>query len=512
MGMMQFGLRDWATREPARPAVQFVDGTVTSYGEMEAMANRFVHLFRRHGLVRGDHVAVVLGNGPAILAAVWAAYRAGLYLTPISHAFSGREIAYVIVNCQARMVLADQRVGQALAGLAAGLGPDGPVLYALGGAIPGFRALEPELAALPATPAGDESPGALMLYSSGTTGAPKGIWRPLPTAEAVGSGPPPFARDLLQLFDFDPDMRYLSPAPLYHAAPLRFSLATLAAGGCAVVMDKFDASLALDLLERERITHSQWVPTMLQRLLNLPAERRAGHRAPAHRVALHAAAPCPPVVKRAMIEWWGPILREYYAGSESVGLCEISSQEWLERPGSVGRARKGVLHILDETGRELATGETGTIFFSGIPAFTYFGEPEKTATRTSPQGYQTFGDVGYVDEQGYLFIADRLDDTIISGGVNVYPQEIENALIEAPGVAECGVVGLPDADFGERPVAFVVATAAARRDPVRLCDELAAFCRDRLGRIKQPREFRIVDELPRSAAGKLLRRELRKTS
>jgi acyl-CoA synthetase (AMP-forming)/AMP-acid ligase II len=355
----------------------------------------------------------------------------------------------------------------------------------------------------------DESPGAIMLYSSGTTGAPKGIWRPLPLLEDVDQGPPPFARDLITLFTMGAGDRYLSTGPLYHAGPLRWSLSVIASGGCAVLMGKFDADRALALLENDGITLSQWVPTMFHRMLALPPERRSAFHAPQHRAAYHGAAPISPALKRSMIDWWGAIIEEYYAGSESVGLCSITTEEWLERPGSVGRARKGEIHILDEDSRDLSVGDTGRVFFSGTTPFEYFGDADKTVSRTSKQGYQTFGDIGRVDEDGYLFLSDRLDDVIISGGVNIYPQELEHALEQAPSVAEAAVAGMKDDEFGERPVAFVVVADDGCEDLELLGLELIAHCRERLGRIKQPKEIRFVDALPRSDAGKLLRRVLR---
>lgn len=505
---MRFGVRDWAERDPGRMALEFVDGRVLSYGELEALANRFAHLYRRSGLRIGDHVAVVLGNDPHMVAAVWGGYRAGVYLTPIATTFSASEIAYVLANSTARLVVADARLAKAWPGLLDRVRSVERFLTT-GGVLGGSEALEAALADLPATPLADESPGALMMYSSGTTGEPKGIWRPLPSMDQIGDGAPPFARDLLQIFGMNAATRYLSPAPLYHAAALRYVLAMSAAGGTSLIMDRFEAGLALDLLQDRAITMSQWVPTMLQRMLALSEERRRRFRAPEHRTAFHAAAPCPPQVKRAMIDWWGPILREYYSGSEGVGLATIDSSEWLARPGSVGKVVKGVPHIIGEDGRELGPGETGAIYFSGIPCFAYFGEPDKTAARTSPQGYQTFGDVGHLDQDGYLFLTDRLDDMIISGGVNLYPQEIEIALEEAAGVAECAVVGAADEDFGERPVAYVVRAKGHPGSDEGLVRELATYCLMRLGRTKQPRDFRLVDSLPRSATGKLLRRVLR---
>ncbi len=346
-----------------------------------------------------------------------------------------------------------------------------------------------------------------MLYTSGTTGAPKGVCRPLQPVDYQGM--PPFARDLLELFDLSgPEVRYLSPAPLYHAAPLRTSLAVTAGGGTVVVMDRFEAAQALDLIEHQSITHSQWVPTMFQRMLGLPEERRRRFSAPTHRVAYHGAAPCSITLKRAMIEWWGPILLEYYAGSEGVGVTTIDSEDWLRHPGSVGTARRGAIHILDDSMNELPRGETGRIYFSGAAPFAYFGAPEKTTGRTSPQGYQTLGDVGRLDADGYLYLTDRADDMIISGGVNLYPQEIENAIAESPGVVDCGVVGMPDARFGETPVAFVVLTEAAAGDPVAVLETIKTTLNERLGRLKHPTSMHVCAQLPRSATGKLLRREL----
>jgi long-chain acyl-CoA synthetase len=503
--IMRNGLRAWAQLEPQRAAMTFQGGGALAYADLEAMANRFAWLYRSSGLRSGDHVAVIFGNGPHMLAAAWGAYRSGVYLTPIANTFSASEIAYVVANSQARLVAADSRFSTSVADLAAKA--KASRFFSLGGDMPGWEALELALASFPATPLDDETPGALMLYSSGTTGAPKGIWRPLLSAEQIGDGPPPFARDLIQIFGLNERTRYLSPAPLYHAAPLRYTLAVSAAGGTSVILPKFDASTALEVLESESITVSQWVPTMFQRLLALPEERRSRFRAPAHEMAIHAAAPCPPAVKRAMIEWWGPILREYYAGSESVGLATIDSREWLAKPGSVGKTLKGVPHILDEQGRELPAGQIGAIYFSGISRFEYFGDPEKTAARTSRQGFQTFGDAGYLDADGYLFLSDRLDDMIISGGVNLYPQEIELAIEEAAGVAECAVIGVPDERFGESPAAFVVRKDSG--DDETFIAGLAEFCRSRLGRTKQVREFHIVDALPRTSTGKLMRRSLR---
>lgn len=503
--MLNAGLRDVAAQAPERVAIVHGE-TRLRYAELEAAANRLARLLRDCGLQRGDHLAAVLPNGPEIFQVVWAAYRCGLYFTPVPFTLAPREAAYVIENCRARVVIAHG----ACAALAQALPPAGGAVerwFSLGPDIDGYTALEPLLACRPALPITDEAPGALMLYTSGTTGAPKGVCRPLLPADYTGM--PPFARDLLEQFQLGAeDVRYLSPAPLYHAAPLRTSLAVTAGGGTVFVMDHFEAEAALDLIESERITHSQWVPTMFQRMLALPEVRRRAHHAPWHRVAYHGAAPCPPAVKRAMIEWWGPILLEYYAGTESVGGTTITSQEWLRKPGSVGRPSRGRIHVLDDRDEELPAGQTGRIFFSGATAFEYFGEPGKTGTRTSRQGYQTLGDIGHVDADGYLYLSDRADDMIISGGVNIYPQEIEAAIMEVPGVADCGVVGMPDERFGERAVAFVVPAAQAAGAPDRLLEAIREGSRLRLGRLKQPSAIHFCEALPRSPIGKLLRRQL----
>ena len=507
---MNNGVRAWAKLEPERIALLFPDGAALTYLALEASANRFAHLFEACGLSHGDHVAVLLGNDAEIVALCWAASRAGVYLTPVPNSLSAFETAYIVENCAAKLVIASARYATAAAHLSQLANQ--PRLLALGGHIPGFENLEQILAATPARPRNEEMPGALMMYSSGTTGKPKGIWRKLPERSAVTDGPPTFARDLISLFGMDASTRYLSTAPLYHAAPLRFALAVTAAGGTVVVMDRFDAAAALDLIEKHQITMSQWVPTMFQRLLALPRSRRGSFKACCHSKAVHGAAPCTPTLKRAMIDWWGPILDEYYSGSEGVGLTLIDSTEWLAKPGSVGRSRKGDIHILDEGDAELPPGGIGRIFFGGGPPFEYFFDPAKTASRSSRQGYQTFGDVGYVDEDGYLFLCDRLDDMIITGGVNVYPQEIESALEEVEGVQECGVVGFPDEEFQERPVAFIVPSPAHKYSLAKLATAIEAHMESRLGRIKRPREVRFQDELPRSPTGKLLRRELRRPS
>lgn len=500
---MELDLRSWARKEPDRLAVR-VGETETSYAELEALSNQIAHVLRRLGVKRGQHIATILGNDVTIFAAVWGAYRVGAYITPIASTSSLEDAAYIVRDSGARLVMVD-------AGLASVMGKLPSVVPGLAwlsvrGSLTGFQSLESLLHDVRSTPVEDESSGALMMYTSGTTGKPKGVWRPLP--DGISSCPS-FAADLTAMFSISSDSRYLSTAPLYHAAPLRFGLAFLAAGGSVIVMSRFDAGAALDLIEREQITHSQWVPTMFRRLLEVDPARRHSIHAPQHRLALHSAAPCPPTLKRAMIDWWGPILQEYYSGSEGVGLTSITTDEWLQRPGSVGRVKKGRIHVLSDEDEELPHGQSGRVFFSGIAPFRYHNAPEKTSARTSRQGWQTFGDVGHVDEEGYLFLTDRLDDMIISGGVNIYPQEVEAALMEMPEILDVAVIGSPDTELGERPVAFVVPRLTPA-DPLKFLENIDAWCIERLGRIKRPKIIRLVDALPYSPQGKLLRRELRR--
>lgn len=500
-----FDLRRWAHEKPDHLALACA-GLRLSYGELESMVNRYARVLECLGLRRGEHVASLCGNRPEALAIAWAVYRSGLYLTPMPTTMAMPEALYMLRDAHVRAVLVDAAMVDLGAGLKAELEDRGLHWLSVGGVISGFDSLDALAQGQTDGPRVHEPPGALMVYTSGTTGAPKGVWRPLPAEDYRGT--PAFAADLLRLFGLgEPGVRYLSTAPLYHAAPLRFGLAVTAGGGTAFVMERFDAGAALDLLEHEAITHSQWVPAMFQRMLDLPQARRLKFSAPAHKVAVHGAAPCNPVLKQRMIDWWGPILLEYYSGSEGVGLTLIDSVEAQRKPGSVGRARKGEIHVLSPDGQELPPGETGIIHFSGVAPFAYFNAPEKTAARTSARGWQTFGDVGHVDREGYLFLSDRQDDMIISGGVNIYPQEIERVIQEVPGVRECAVVGVDDERFGERPVAFVVAERDT--DVEGLVQTIEAHDRRQLGRLKWPVAIHLVDDLPRSPIGKVLRRTLR---
>jgi acyl-CoA synthetase (AMP-forming)/AMP-acid ligase II len=476
-------------------------GAVVTYGELEARSNRVAHLLRARGLRPGGHLAVLLDNDPRYFEVVWAALRAGLYVTPINWHLGPEEAGYIVEDCDADALVTTA----SLAALASSL-PSVPNRFAIGG-VDGYEDYSAAVDGLPTTPIADEVSGSYMFYSSGTTGRPKGIKPPLSGAPFGVTGR--LEQLLAGLYGFDAHARYLCPAPLYHAAPIGWSIATQRMGGTVVVMERFDAVGALDAIERHAITHAQFVPTHFVRMLKLPAEDRARHDLSSLRMVVHAAAPCPVEVKRQMLEWWGPIVHEYYSGSEGSGFCAIGPEEWRTHPGSVGRAIAGTIHVLDEDGRrELAAGEIGQIWFESDAAFEYHNDPAKTASVFNDRGWSTLGDVGYVDGDGYLYLTDRVSHMIISGGVNIYPQEIENLLVLHPAVADVAVIGVPDEEMGEAVKAVVLpADGAAAGDA--LAAELIAYCRAHLAGFKCPRSVDFVDELPRLPTGKLLKRVLR---
>jgi acyl-CoA synthetase (AMP-forming)/AMP-acid ligase II len=373
-------------------------------------------------------------------------------------------------------------------------------------AVEGFDRYEEAVAAFPTTKIDDESTGATMLYSSGTTGRPKGVLRPL-ADEKPWEGEARLA-GLTAMYGFREDMVYLSPAPMYHAAPLAFSISAQRFGGTVVIMERFDPAAALQAIDRFRVTHSQWVPTMFVRLLRLPDDERLGPDLSTHEVAIHAAAPCPVTVKQQMIEWWGPILYEYYAGTEGNGSTSITSEEWLAHPGSVGRARAGAVHIIGEDGKEVPAGQEGGIYFSGGAEYEYHNDPKKTEEARLPGGLTTLGDVGYVDEEGWLYLTDRKAYMIISGGVNIYPREIEDVLIQHPAVADVAVFGVPNDDLGEE-VKAVVQLLPSHEASDDVARELQTFVRGHLAGFKVPRTVDFIDELPRLPTGKLYKRVLR---
>jgi long-chain acyl-CoA synthetase len=494
-----------AQRTPDKPAtIMGGSGEVVTYRKLDERSNRCARLFRSLGLRRGDAIALLLENRPEFFDLCWGAQRAGLYYTPISTHLKPDEIVYIARDCGARVFVSSRALAE-VAGPAAERLPDLRARLSLGD-VPGFEALEPALAAQPSGPIPDESEGAEMLYSSGTTGQPKGIHSPLP-GDPIGTPTPLLHGIQLPPFGACADTVYLSPAPLYHSAPLRFTMALHRLGATVVAMERFDAAAALALIERYRVTLSQWVPTMFIRMLKLPERERLRHDLSSQRVAVHAAAPCPVPVKERMIEWWGPILVEYYAATEGNGATQIESAEWLAHRGSVGRPVNCRAHILDDDGRELPSGEVGTVWFEGGQGFSYHNDPEKTAASRNERGWSTVGDVGRLDAEGYLYLTDRKADMIISGGVNVYPRETENFLVLHPKVADVAVFGVPNEEFGQEVKAVVQPADPAEAGPA-LEKELIEYCRAGLSDIKCPRSVDFEAQLPRAENGKLYKRRL----
>ncbi|MDR6848754.1 MAG: acyl-CoA synthetase [Sphingomonas sp.] len=492
-----------ARTDPAKPALIVAEtGETISFGALDARSNRAAHVFRARGLKVGDTIALCLENTPEFYDIAWGAQRAGLFFVCISTKLTAPEVDYILRDSGAALIV----LSASLANVAAGL-PGDVERFSVGGSIEGWEAWESAVAAMPDTPIADERAGIDMLYSSGTTGRPKGVRVALPEDPDI-AGATVLEMLARGLYGLGPDSIYLSPAPLYHAAPLRWSMTVQRLGGTVVMMEHFDPERALAAIERYHVNASQWVPTHFVRMLKLDEATRARYDLSSLKVAIHAAAPCPVPVKEAMIAWWGPVLYEYYAGSEGNGLTTIASPEWLTHKGSVGKAAYGVLHICDEQGEDLPPGAEGLVYFEGGGAFEYHNDPAKTAEARNARGWSTLGDIGRIDDEGYLYLTDRKSFMIISGGVNIYPQEIENRLITHPRVADVAVIGGPCPEMGERVVAVVQPVDMAEAGEA-LAAELTAWCRAELSGVKTPRQIDFAAELPRHATGKLYKRLLR---
>jgi long-chain acyl-CoA synthetase len=495
-----------ALTSPDKPALVMTgSGDVVTYRQLDERSNRVAHLFRSLGLAAGDHVALLIDNQPAFFDVCWGAQRSGIIFTALSTRLGVDEAAYIVANCGARVVVASHRLAALATGLASRIDPS-VVRLVVGGAIDGWLPFEDAVEQCPATPIADQCAGVDMLYSSGTTGRPKGVFVPPESPQIDATHP------LIEIFKaryrVTPDCRYLSPAPLYHAAPLRFNMAVMRLGGTCFVMEQFDAETYLQLVERHRITHTQLVPTMFVRMLKLAPEVRLQYDLSSLQCAIHAAAPCPIPVKEQIIDWWGPVVWEYYAGTEGNGMTLVDSVDWLAHRGTVGRAVVGKLRICDDDGNELPVGEAGTVYFAEGREFSYHDDPVRTAESRNRHGWTTLGDVGRVDDDGFLYLTDRKAYMIISGGVNIYPQETENLLIGHPAVVDVAVFGVPNDEFGEEVKAVVQPRDMADAGPA-LERELIAFCRERLSHLKCPKSIDFMRELPRHPTGKLYKRLLR---
>ncbi|GLB80806.1 putative acyl-CoA ligase [Mycobacterium kiyosense] len=483
-------------------------GRVLTYQQLDDNSARLAAALYGMGLRKGDVIALLSDNSAEAFEIYWAAIRSGLYITAVNWHLAAEEAAYIVEDSGAQVVLASSGVrelAERLLDLVSGVRQ----WYSFGGVITGYQ---PYVDLLSTTTARltEQPRGAEMLYSSGTTGRPKGI-KPHLLPIQVDQPGDPLVGLLAHAFKISSDDVYLSPAPIYHTAPLKWCAGVQALGGTVVLMERFDAEKALAAIQRYRVTVTQMVPTMFVRMLQLPEAVRNAYDVSSLRMAVHAAAPCPPEVKDAMIDWWGPILVEYYGATEQHGTTVITTAEWKDKRGSVGKAALGVLHICDDDGNEQPPGTVGTVYFErDVVPFQYHNDPEKTASSRHPahENWATVGDIGYVDEEGYLFLTDRKAFVIISGGVNIYPQEVENVLALHPKVFDVAVIGVPDPEMGEQ-VKAVVQLKPGTTPSAELADEIISYVRDRIAHYKAPRTVDFVDELPRTATGKLVKRSLK---
>lgn len=497
-----------AAERPDKPAfIMTSSGEVVTYRDLDRRSNKGAHFFRSLGLRHGDAIAICMENNRHFLEICWAAHRAGLYYACTSSYLTAPEVAYIVNDCGARLFVSSAYKADVAKDVPAET-PKIEHFMMVGEPIPGYRSWDEAIAEMPETPIADEWEGHDMLYSSGTTGRPKGIKINLEGRQLGEVRPSMHA--IRQLYGIDHETVYLSPAPLYHAAPLRYNLLMTRMGATSIIMERFDAERALELVEQYRCTHSQWVPTMFVRFLKLSDEVRLKYDISSMKVAIHAAAPCPVEVKQQMMAWWGPIIYEYYGGTESNGYVAANPKEWLAHPGTVGRAIVGTIKItdLEDPERELTAGEVGTVYFADGPRFDYHNDPKRTAESYNARGWSTLGDVGYLDQDGFLHLTDRKAFMIISGGVNIYPQEIEDRLLLHPDVMDAAVFGVPDPEFGEQVKAVVQLIEPAKAGPA-MAERLIAFCREALSAIKTPKSVDFLDELPRHANGKLYKRLLR---
>lgn len=496
-----------AESAPNRIATLMSDtGESMTYGELARRASVIAGLLRARGFKKGDHIALMLSNSLDFHPICWGAWLAGLYFTPISTHLKAQEVAYIISDSGSRCVFVDPSYLSVMKE-AREMSPQVTNWVISGEGQDGFECLlEAEQSADSFESNSQTEVGSDMLYSSGTTGRPKGI---LPALGKLRDDVDPLSGLLAKLYGFSDETVYLSPAPLYHGSPLKFTMAIHRMGGTNVIIRKFDAEHALASIEKYRVTHSQWVPTMMHRMYRLPDDAKSRYDLSSHQVAVHAAAPCPPELKHEIIRWWGPVVHEFYAGSEACGFTAINTEEWLSHPGSVGRAVLGVAHITDESGNELPLGQVGHIYFSDGPQIKYHNDPAKTKSSYLPNGWFTMGDMGYLDDEGFLYLSDRKDFMIISGGVNIYPKEIEDVLSMHPAVRDVAVFGIPHPEFGEEVRGVIEPVEWDPTSQSELAEAMIEYCRDKLSAIKAPRVIEFMAELPRMENGKLYKKQLR---
>ncbi len=497
-------IADHAEGAPHSPALIVADGATVTYGELFERSQRIAALLHAAGLRRGDGIALVLPNRPEFFEITWGCQLSGLYYSAVNTHFTPDEVAYVIDDSDARAVFIDASMTD-LAQRILEVNDDVGVHVSVGGALPGWRSYDDVLGETACVPA--HSDGSEMLYSSGTTGRPKAVRRPLPEDGRGSWAQKVLEYSLVQRYDMTPSSVYLSPAPLYHAAGINYTMAVHRVGAASILMPRFDAEAVLRLIEQHRVTHAQFVPTMFVRMLKLPDEVRAAYDVSSLQCVIHAAAPCPVAVKHQMMEWFGPIIHEYYGGTEGFAGTIIGPDEWLAHPGSVGKPLRPV-HVVGADGAELPAGESGELYFEGGPEFEYFKDPGKTASVSNDRGWRSPGDMGYVDEDGYLYLTDRSTFMIVSGGVNIYPQEAENVLVMHPKLVDAAVFGVPNDEYGEEVKAVVQPVEGVEAGPA-LAAELIEYCRANLATYKCPRSIEFDAELPRDPNGKLYKRRIR---
>ncbi len=500
----------WSTVFPDKAAVVHAGtGESVSYKELDDRSNQFAQYMWSLGLRRGDHLAIFMDNDVRYFDVVWAALRSGLYLTTVNRYLTDEEAAYIIDNSESEVLVSNSSMADVALNLPK-MCPGVKKWLMTGETAAGYESFDEVISSYPAEKLAVEPAGSFMLYSSGTTGRPKGILRPLADAlVSEDAGPTSVLQQTL--WGFDENCVYLSPAPLYHSAPVSFCTATQALGGTVIMMPRFNEIEALRAIQDFKVTHSQWVPTMFSRMLKLEESARLEFDLSSHKVAIHAAAPCPRQVKQQMFDWWGAIIYEYYGGTELNGFTHVTPEAWLTRPGTVGQSLLGTIHICDDDGREVANGEPGLVYFE-LPEmpFEYLKDKEKTKDAQHPEhsNWSALGDIGYVDDEGFLFLTDRATFMIISGGVNIYPQEIEDALIMHPKIADVAVVGVPNEEMGEE-VKAVVQLETGIEPGSGLEEELMAYAREHIAHYKCPRSIDFEAELPRLPTGKLYKRLLK---